>query len=84
MQGLSGEGAGRQGSLDSELTRKVCLQVSNQANCLLLTVLLQSGREDFAAIPVTKGDCMKDGWVCFVCKGRIWLAHFSSDALGGR
>lgn len=43
VQGLSDEGAGRQGSLDSELIRNVGLQVPDQANCLLLMVLLQLG-----------------------------------------
>lgn len=82
---MSGEGAGRQGTLDSELIRNVGLQVSDQANCLLLMVLLQLGREDFDTILVNKGDCMKDGWAFFiVCKGRLLLPHFSRDSLGGR
>lgn len=80
VQGLSGEGAGRQGSLDSELIRNVGLQVSDQANCLLLIVLLQLGREDFDTILVDKGDFVENGWVFFiVCKGRILLLHFCSE-----
>lgn len=85
MQGLSGEGAGRQGSLDIEFIRKAGLQVSDQANCLLLMVLLHLRRQDFDTIPVNKGDCMKEGSFCFIfCKGRILLIHFSSNPLGGR
>lgn len=65
--------------MDSELIRNVGLQVSDQANCLLLMVLLQLGR-DFDTIPADKGDFMEDGWVFFiVCKGRILLLHFSSE-----
>lgn len=84
VQGLSGEGVGRQGSLGRELIRNVGLRVSDQANYLLLMVLLQLRREDFDTIPVNKGDCMKGGWLFFVCKGRILLPHSSSDLLGGR
>lgn len=65
VQGLSGEGVGRQGSLGRELIRNVGLWVSDQANCLLLMVLLKIGREDFDTIPVNKGDCMKGGWLFF-------------------
>lgn len=46
--------------------------------------LWQLGREDFDTIPVNTRDCVKDGWIFFVCKGRLLLPHSSSDSLGGR
>lgn len=75
MEGLPGEEAGRKGSLDVEFIRKAGLQVSDQANCLLLMVLLHLRRQDFDTIPVNKGDCMKEG--CFFFIVRIF--HWEED-----